>query len=127
MLDNEPLFKARVMQLILMKETDEAIKALSHHYSVSAPNLKVGMPKKYRKKVGCYVSKTKTIHVMSQEKLEDPYVILHEFYHHLRTHDRKHRGTEKHANRFAEEFIEAFQTFRRYSFHVSYKHKNSTT
>jgi len=120
MFDREHVFKARVVQLILMKESGEALKALSQYYKVDVPNLKVGMPKKHSKKVGCYVSKTKTIHVMSQEKLVDPFVILHEFYHHLRTQNRKHRGTEKHANRFAEEFIEAFQTFHGYSFHVSY-------
>jgi len=119
MFDREYLFKARVVQLILMKETVEALKALSQHYRVNVPNLKVGMPKKYSKKVGCYVSKTKTIHIISREKLEDPFVILHEFYHHLRTQDRKHRGTEKYADRFAAEFIEAFQTFYGYSFHVS--------
>jgi len=124
---NESLFKARVVQLILMKEADEAIKALSQHYGVDAPLLKVGMPKKYGKKVGCYVSKTKTIHVMSREKLEDPFVILHEFYHHLRTYSGEHRGTEKLANRFAEEFIEAFQTYSKYSLNVSYKFKDSTT
>jgi len=127
MLNSEHLFKTRIVQLILTKETDEAIRVLSHHYSVDVPHLKVGMPKKHGKKVGCYISKTKTIHVVSREKLEDPFVILHEFYHHLRTHDRKHRGTEKHADRFAEEFITAFQTFRRYSFHVSYKYENSAT
>ena len=120
MFSNEHLFKARVVQLIFMKETDGAVKTLSEHYNVDVPNLKVGMPKKYSKKLGCYVSKTKTIHVRSREKLEDPFVVLHEFYHHLRTQDKKHRGTEKHANRFAEEFIEAFQTYSRYSFHVSY-------
>jgi len=125
MVNNEHLFMARIVQLILMREADGAIRALSQHYSCDVPSLKVGMPKKYGKKVGCYVSKTKTIHVMSREKLEDPFVILHEFYHHLRTHDRKHRGTEKHANMFAEEFIEAFQTLHRYSFHVSYKYENS--
>jgi len=123
MLNAEPLFKAKIVQLILMKETDEAIKALSQHYSVGVPRLKVGMPKKFGRKVGCYVSKTKTIHVMSEEKLEDPFVILHEFYHHLRTHGEQHRGTEKHANRFAEEFIEAFQNLHKYSFNVSYKYE----
>lgn len=125
MRDTEHLFKAKIVQLILVKETDEAIKALSQHYRVNVPNLKVGMPKKYGRKVGCYVSKTKTIHVVSREKLEDPFVILHEFYHHLRTHGEEHRGTEKHADRFAEEFIEAFQTFNKYSFNVSYKHESS--
>jgi hypothetical protein len=48
-------------------------------------------------------------------------VILHEFYHHLRMHGRKHLGTEKHADRFARDFIEVYQTFSKYSFTVSYK------
>jgi len=121
MFNREHLFKAKIVQLILMKEPDEALEALSQHYGIGVPHLKVGIPKKYRKKVACYVSMTKTIHVMSREKLNDPFVILHEFYHHLRTQNRKHRGTEKHANRFAEEFIEAFQSFHKYSFHFSYK------
>jgi len=120
MFDREQVFKAKVVQLILMKETGEALKSLSRHYNVDVPHLKVGMPKKQSKNAGCYVSKTKTIHVMSREKMEDPFVILHEFYHHLRTQDRKHRGTEKHANRFAEEFFEAFQTYARHSFNVNY-------
>lgn len=124
MFTSEDLFKAKIVQLILMKEPLEAIEALSHHYGVDVPRLKVGMPKKYSKKVGCYVSKTKTIHVMNQEKLEEPFVILHEFYHHLRTQDEKHRGTEKHANKFAEDFIEAFKFYHKYSYHVSYKYKN---
>jgi len=58
MFNCEDLFKAKIVQLILMKETDEALKALSHHYSVDVPHLKVGMPKKNSKKVGCYVCKT---------------------------------------------------------------------
>ena len=111
MTDNELLFKAGIVRLILLKETDDAIKALSRHYGIDVPRLKVGMPKKCGKKVGCYVSKTKTIHLVSREKLEDPFVILHEFYHHLRTHGREHLGTEKHADRFAQQFIEAYRTF----------------
>ena len=110
MLNSEYLFKAKIVQMILMKENIEAIKALSFHYGVDIPHLKVGMPKKYSKKVGCYVSKTKTIHFMNWEYLNNPFVFLHEFYHHLRTQGREHRGTEKYANRFAEEFIEAFKT-----------------
>ena len=110
MLNSEYLFKAKIVQIILMKEYFEAIKALSHHYGIDIPHLKVGMPKRYGKKVGCYVSKTKTIHVLNQEYLDNPFVILHEFYHHLRTQGGEHRGTEKYANRFAEEFIEAFKT-----------------
>jgi hypothetical protein len=115
MLNSEYLFKAKIVQMILTKENVEAIKALSHHYGVDIPHLKVGMPKKYRKNVGCYVSKTKTIHVTNREYLNNPFVILHEFYHHLRTQGREHRGTEKYANRFAEEFIEAFKTLQEMS------------
>ena len=115
MLNSEYLFKAKIVQMILMKENVETIKALSHHYDVDIPRLKVGMPKRYSKKVGCYVSKTKTMHVMNQEYLDNPFVILHEFYHHLRTQDREHRGTEKYANKFAEEFIEAFKTLQEMS------------
>jgi hypothetical protein len=110
MLNSEYLFKAKIVQMILIKETVEAIRALSHHYGVDIPHLKVGMPKKYSTKAGCYVSKTKTIHFMNREYLNNPFVVLHEFYHHLRTRGREHRGTEKYANRFAEEFIDAFKT-----------------
>jgi len=115
-------FKAQIVQLIIKNEAAEAIKILSHHYNVDPPRLKVGMPKKSGRKVGCYVSKTITIHLVDREKLQDPFVILHEFYHHLRTHGREHLGTEKHADRFAEEFIEAYQTFHKYSFDVSYNY-----
>ena len=127
MFDSERAFKAKIVQLILGKETQKAIEALSQHYGIVVPQLRVGMPKKYGKKVGCYVSNTKTIHVVNREKLEDPFVILHEFYHHIRTHGGEHLGTEKHANRFAEEFIEAYKTFGKYSFNVSCKHENSAT
>jgi hypothetical protein len=109
MLSSESLFRAKIVQMILMKENVYAIEALSHHYNVGVPILKVGMPRGHSRNVGCYVSKTKTIHVLNQECLDDPFVILHEFYHHLRTHDGEHRGTEKYANKFAEEFIKAFK------------------
>jgi len=124
---NENLFKTKIVQLILIKEPFEAIEALSRHYTIEVPCLKVGMPKECSKKIGCYVAKTKTIHVMNQEKLEEPFVILHEFYHHLRTQDGKHRGTEKHADKFAEGFIEVFKIYHRYSYHVSHNYKNQTT
>ncbi|HKZ93868.1 MAG TPA: hypothetical protein VJ249_04705 [Candidatus Bathyarchaeia archaeon] len=122
MLADEQLFKAGVVQLILGKEVEEALEALSKHYRVGVPRLRVGMPKRSGGKAGCYVSGTKTVHVTSMERLYDPFVILHEFYHHLRTHGGKHMGTEKHANKFAEEYIAAYQNAGRYSFRVSYKY-----
>jgi hypothetical protein len=108
MFADEDVFKARVVQLILKKEANAALEALSEHYRVSVPGLRVGMPKRSGGKAGCYVSRSKIIHVASMEMLHDPFVILHEFYHHLRTHMGKHRGTEKHANRFAQEYIIAY-------------------
>ena len=119
MLANEEFFKTRVVQLILKKKVEEALEVLSKHYHVSGPRLKVGMPKGIGRKAGCYASITKTIHVASMEKLYDPFVILHEFYHHLRTQGGKHRGTEKHANRFAQEYITAYQSAGKYTFRVS--------
>jgi hypothetical protein len=104
-------FKAKIVQLILQGQTDEALNMLSTHYSVDIPRLKVGMPKGHGGKVGCYVSKTKTIHVANREKFGDPFVILHEFYHHLRTFGGKHLGTEKNADKFAHEYIKAYKEF----------------
>jgi len=118
---DEQLFKVRIVRLILKKEVEEALEALSQHYRVGVPRLRVGMPKRSGGKAGCYVSDTKTIHVASSEKLYDPFVILHEFYHHLRTQGGKHRGTEKHANKFTQEYILAYQSASKYTFRVSYK------
>jgi len=81
----------------------------------------VGLLKRFGGKVGCYVSGTKMIHLASMEGLYDPFVILHEFHHHLRTQGGKHRGTEKHANKFAQECTTAHQRARKCSFQVSYK------
>jgi len=122
MLVDEQLFKARVVRLILGKEIEEALEALSNHYRVAVPRLKIGMPKRSGGRAGCYVSATKTIHVASEERLYDPFVILHEFYHHLRTQSGKHRGTEKHANKFAQEYISAYQNSDKYFFWVSYRY-----
>jgi hypothetical protein len=119
MFTDEDLFKARVVQLILKKEVSVALEALSEHYRVSVPGLRVGMPKRFVGKAGCYVSGAKMIHVASMERLYDPFVILHEFYHHLRTQGGKHRGTEKHANRFAQEHITAYQNASRFSLRAS--------
>jgi len=109
-LNSEQLFKAKIVHLILSKKPEDAIKTLSQHYNVITPELKVGMPKGHRKNVGCYVAKKRTICVSSLNELRSPYVILHEFYHHLRTYNMKHRGTEKHAERFAKDYIEAYKT-----------------
>ncbi len=106
---SEELFKAKIVQLIITRRTEEALNSLSRFYSVDEVDLRVGIPKGHIKVAGCYVSSKKTIFVSNADFLYNPYVILHEFYHHLRTHNAEHRGTEKHADRFANDFVEAYR------------------
>ncbi|MCW4003349.1 MAG: hypothetical protein NWE95_05490 [Candidatus Bathyarchaeota archaeon] len=105
-------FKQAVVWLILSGRTEEALTLLSNNYKVRAPKLKVGLPKKHKiKAFGCYTAKNETISVLNSDALINPFVIIHEFYHHLRCKsvDKMHRGTEKNANQFAMEYIEAYK------------------
>jgi len=103
-------FKSVVVLLILNGKPEEALVLLSEKYNVRVPKLKVGLPKGHKTMAyGCYTSKTETISVLNSDMLNNPFVILHEFYHHLRSRnvDKVHKGTEKNANKFALEFIKA--------------------
>ena len=103
------LFKAKVVYLILSKDTDEALEMLSRHHKVEEPKLRVGMPKRYSKNPACYVAKKRTIHVSRREILWNPHYILHEFYHHLRRETDAQGGIEKYADKFAKDYIEAYR------------------
>lgn len=107
----EQKLKALIVYLILNGETERALEMLAKHYSVDVPKTKVGLPKRHKKKsLGCYNAKNKTIFVLDSDTLKDPFIILHEFYHHLRTAlDRKHKGTERYADEFSKEFIQAYK------------------
>ncbi len=105
-------FKPLVVWLILNGKTENALELLSKNYKVNVPELKVGLPKGHKiKAFGCYTNKNETISVQNSDILVNPFVIIHEFYHHLRSKgaDKMHRGTEKNADRFAVEFIEAYK------------------
>jgi len=108
----EQKFKASIVWLILNGKTEKALELLAEHYSVEVPKLKVGLPKGRKKKaLGCYSAKNETIFVLNSDTLKEPFIILHEFYHHLRTAlDRKHRGTERYADEFSKEFIQAYKS-----------------
>lgn len=108
----EGKFKAQVVWLIANGSPERALQMLAEHYKVSVPKLTVGLPKGRRaNSLGCYDAKTKTISVLNSDILKEPFIILHEFYHHLRTRiDLKQKGTEKNADKFAKEFIEAYGT-----------------
>jgi len=101
-------FKSVVVLLILNGKPEDALDILSKTYNVSTPKLKVGLPKGHKTGAyGCYTSKTETISILNSDMLNNPFVILHEFYHHLRSRnvDKVHKGTEKNANKFALDFI----------------------
>ncbi len=104
--DDERDFRRRIVYLISGERNPEgAIKSLSKHYRVEEPFLKMGLPRGTKKALGCYVHRDKTIYISKEECLYDPYVVIHEFYHHLRNVSGKHRGTERHAKEFALEFL----------------------
>jgi Zn-dependent peptidase ImmA (M78 family) len=105
-------FQQNVVQLIaIAKRPEEALDLLCEHYRVERPFLRMGLPSGEKNALGCYVHRDKTIYISNQEYLYDPYVIIHEFYHHLRHVGGKHRGTERHARDFALAFLRtALQT-----------------
>ncbi len=105
-------FKPLIVLLILNGKPEEALTLLSNNYKVRTPTLKVGLPKGHKiKAYGCYTAKSETISVLNSDMLVNPFIILHEFYHHLRSKavDKTHRGTEKNADKFAIDFIQAFK------------------
>jgi hypothetical protein len=105
-------FKPLIVWLILNGKAEEALALLAKNYRATTPKLKVGLPKGRRAKAyGCYTPKDETISVLNSDAMGNPFVILHEFYHHMRTTvDKKHKGTEKNADKFAMEFIQAYKS-----------------
>lgn len=106
-------FKPTIVLLILNKQTEQALELLAKNYDVEVPRLKIGLPKGHKSRVyGTYTSKDQTISLLNSDMLGNPFIVLHEFYHHLRSKsvDRQHRGTEKNADKFAASFIAEYQT-----------------
>lgn len=106
----KPEFDAFIVWLILNGKAEKALKLLAKHYNIDAPKIKVGLPKGHKKKtIGCYNAKKKTIFVLNSDTLKEPFIILHEFYHHLRTTpNTRHKGTERYADEFARKFIQTY-------------------
>ena len=102
--------QARVVYLILSKRTEDALQVLSNFYHLAPPEIAVGTVKgKRRTAYAVYVQKEKKIYAMDSEIFYNPFVVLHEFYHHLRSSGGSHRGTERHANEFAQHFIKSYK------------------
>jgi hypothetical protein len=105
-------FKPIVVWLVLNRKTEEALELLAKNYKVSVPKLKVGLPKGHKiTAAGCYTAKNQTIAVLNSDILANPFVIVHEFYHHLRSKgvDKMHRGTEGNADKFALDFLKEYE------------------
>lgn len=113
-LTSDWLFKAKIVHLILSRDTEKALEQLSQHYQIAKPKLRVGIPKRHSKRLACYLTGKRLILVSRMEILYNPAVILHEFYHHLRNLTSTQKGLEKHADRFAKEYLEAYTMFTLY-------------
>jgi hypothetical protein len=105
----DEMMQARIVQMILTKRTEEALLALGSFYKLEPPEIVVGTVKgKRRTAYAVYVQKEKKIYAMNSAIFYNPFVVLHEFYHHLRARSGSHRGTERHANAFARRFIDSY-------------------
>lgn len=110
MIPSEGQMKASVVALILDAKPEDAIQVLSRWYKVSVPRLGMGVFEGRTKGVAAvYSQNRKEILVAKQEYLYEPFVIIHEFYHHLRSAGGKHRGTERQADEFAMGFVKAYK------------------
>jgi len=113
-LESDSAFRIRVVKMILDGQPEEALRSLADHYGVDEPDLRVGTVKKHRKVLGVYVHSEKRIYISKSDLLTNPFVILHEFYHHLRaSRIPKNQQVEKRADSFALSYIQAFQQYSR--------------
>lgn len=105
----DDLAKAKVVQMILDKKTEEALHSLSTHYKVNPPQIVVGTIKGKRRTVyAVYVQRERKIYCVNSDIFYNPFIVLHEFYHHIRTTGGIHKGSEKYANNYAKGFIDSY-------------------
>ena len=107
----DDVFRAYIVQLIIDKKTEEALESLSRFYNIRPPDIVVGTIKGKRRTVyAVNVQRESRIYCINSEIFYNPFIIMHEFYHHLRTTAGAHKGSEKHANTYARRFIESYRT-----------------
>jgi len=106
----DDITKAKIVHMILNRKTEEALQNLSEFYNVTVPSIVVGTIKGKRRTVyAVYVQKESRIHVINSDIFYNPFIVLHEFYHHIRTRAGVHRGSEKHANMYAQSFVDSYK------------------
>jgi hypothetical protein len=105
----DDLTKAKVVYMILNRKTEEALQKLSSFYNIAAPEIVVGTVKGKRRTVyAVYVQRERRIYATNSDIFYNPFIVLHEFYHHVRTKGGVHRGSEKQANMYAKSFIDSY-------------------
>jgi hypothetical protein len=97
--------------LILSKETETAVELLSRRFRVRTPSLEIGHTKGKKIALAVYSVEANSIAFADQEHFFNPFVVLHEMYHCIRSRSGHHRGTEKNADRFALDYIENYRSF----------------
>ena len=103
--------QALIVKLILNKRPEKSLQILSNFYNIQAPEVVVGTIKGKRKTVhAVYVHNQRRIYATNSDIFYNPFVILHEFYHHLRYRGMEHRGSEKSADKFALHFISSYRS-----------------
>jgi hypothetical protein len=106
----DDITKAKIVHMILYRNTEEALQKLSKFYNLTPPEIVVGTIKGKRRTVyAVYVQKERRIYVINSDVFYNPFIVLHEFYHHIRTRAGVHRGSEKHANIYAKSFIDSYK------------------
>jgi hypothetical protein len=106
----DDISKAKVVYMILNKKTEEALQNLSKFYKVIPPEITVGTIKGKRRTVyAVYVQGESKIYCINSDVFYNPFIVLHEFYHHIRTKGGIHKGSEKHANIYAKSFIDSYK------------------
>jgi hypothetical protein len=102
-------FKAAVVQLILSKDTEKAVELVSKRFKARVPSLGIGPTKGKKVALAVYSVSANSILFSDQEHFFDPFVVLHEMYHCIRSRSGSHKGTEKNADKFALDFITEYQ------------------
>jgi len=102
-------FKATIVGMILSKDTELAVDLLSRRHHLRPPTLEIGHTKGKKIALAVYSVAANSIAFADQEYFFNPFVVLHEMYHCIRSRSGHHRGTEKNADRFALDFIENYR------------------
>ena len=77
-------------------------------YKVKPPEITVGTIKGKRRTIyAVYVQRESRIYCINSEIFYNSFIVLHEFYHHVRTKGGIYKGSEN-ANMYAKNFIDSY-------------------